>query len=85
MEVVEIKVLGHTLPVKGDNAQKIKEYARYLDSYLREVSDTLGFVDQKTLFILAGLNFVETIYTLKEKNEMLEQELNKVNSLLQDL
>jgi cell division protein ZapA (FtsZ GTPase activity inhibitor) len=85
MKPVEINVIGTKVRVQGENAQKIQEYAEFLDNFLREINTTHGTLDQKTLFILAGLNLTEQIFELKEKNDQLSQELNKVNSLLQNL
>lgn len=82
---IEINVIGHRVKVQGDNAQRIQEYAEYLDNYLRDINSTHSTLDQKTMFILAGMNLVEQIFELKEKNDDLSQELNKVSSLLQNL
>ncbi|HOD53721.1 MAG TPA: cell division protein ZapA [Candidatus Cloacimonadota bacterium] len=85
MKKVDVNVFGQKVSVTGDNAQLIQEYAEYLDTWLRNLSKQYGTLDQKTLFILSGLNLVERIYELEAKNKDLEKELNKVNSLLQTL
>ncbi len=85
MKKVDVNVVGHKVTVMGDNIQLIQEYAEHLDTCLRDLSHQYGTIEQKTLFILAGLNLVEKIYELEAKNKTLEKELSKVSSLLQNL
>ena len=77
MKTLDVNVLGQRVPVKGENAQKIREYADYLDAYLRELSHNIGVIEQKTLHIVAGLNLVETIFYLKKKTKDLRKSWKK--------
>lgn len=80
---IDINVLGQKLRVQGDNAQTIQAYAEFLDNYLRKVAESNPLIDQKTLFLIAGLNLVEEVFILKEDNHRLKTELDKLNSLVQ--
>lgn len=85
MKQIEINVIGHRVKVMGENSQHVQQYAEYLDNYLREISAQYNCLDQKTMFILTGLNLVEKIFELEEKNKELSKELNNVSALLQNL
>lgn len=82
---IDINILGQKLKVRGDNSQKIQEYAEYLDNFLRKLTENYGLIDQKTLFMIAGLNLVEEVFVLKEENNKLKNELDKLNSMLQTI
>ncbi len=82
---IDINILGQRLKVQGENSQKIQEYAEYLDNFLRKMTESYGLIDQKTLFMIAGLNLVEKVFELNVENNKLRTELDKLNSMLQTI
>ena len=82
MESVEIEIFGKRYRMKGNDPQKIKQYAAYLNKRLDEINSKFDIIDQKKMFVLTSLVIVEELFDLKDEHMDLKKKIKELNIIL---
>ncbi len=85
MPSIEIKILGRKYFFKSDDPKKLKKTAKYLESQLEDLNEKFNTVDQSKLLVLYSLMLTEKYLIEEKSNKELEDELERINNLLNDV
>jgi cell division protein ZapA len=70
---VKIDIYDQSYNVNADqNEEHLKELAEYVDTKMREVADATRTVDSLRVAVLAALNIADEMFTLRERQRLIE-------------
>ena len=70
MGSVEVYILGQQYTIKGDAPEEyIKHLAEYVNSKIKEISDTAPTITPLKATILAAVNIADELHKLKDEQE----------------
>jgi cell division protein ZapA len=61
----------------GDNEAYVRELAAYVDTKMREVAEATRIVDSLKVAVLAALNIADEFFTVRSRQEEMEEPLRK--------
>lgn len=82
MQSVEIKILGRKFYFKSDEPEKLKKYAKYINSQLETLNQRFNTVDQAKLYVLLSMMLTEKYFQALENNQTLKKEIKNLDELL---
>ncbi len=82
MKSTEVEIFGRKFRLKGDDPDKIKAYADFLNQHLDSLQSKMEFVDQNKLLSLGAIIVTEKYFNMVDQNKMLIEEIRKLNEVL---
>jgi cell division protein ZapA len=61
----------------GQNAEYVTNLAAYVDLKMREVAEATRTVDSLKVAVLAALNIADELFTMRERQQQIEEPLRK--------
>ena len=75
---MRVEIFGQSYNVRGEEARAhIEELARYVDSRMKAVAESMPGSDSLKVAILAALNVADELFTLERKHVDAEKEWNQ--------
>lgn len=76
---VAVDIYGQTYTIVGsETSSHVKLVASMVDERMREISSRNPYLDSSKIAVLTAVNSVHDYLKLKERIELLEEELNKL-------
>ncbi len=69
MKSVQVEILGRKYHFRGENHNKIREYASFLNEKLDELATDFQIIDHSKLLTLAAMIITEKYFIEKENNQ----------------
>lgn len=85
METVYVEVFGKKYPFRGEDPEKIRQYAEYLNDLLVDISSKYGLVNYQESMVMICMLITENYFTIKEQKEVLENKIVNLNEIMNDL
>jgi cell division protein ZapA (FtsZ GTPase activity inhibitor) len=85
MKSIEIVLLGKKYFFKSDNPEDLQKTANYLEEQLEKLNDRYNTIDQMKLYVMYSIMITEKYFTEKEKNKKLNNEIERIQKLLNSL
>ncbi len=82
MQPIEIELFGRKLRIKGDNPEKVREYAKFLNAQLEDIQSKIEFTDHTNLILFGALIITEKYFQEREMNSALAEEMNRLNDMI---
>lgn len=79
----EVQILGERYTIRGDAPDEyIEKLASYLDMKMRELREKASHIPYEKLSIMAALNIIDELFTLREPQEEIVKKIDKIIALL---
>lgn len=79
MESVLVEIFGRRIRLRGDDPEKIRNYAGYLNSQLEELQEKLNLADSSKVLLLGAMIITEKLFQSEDRNRHLESELARLD------
>jgi len=86
--VVQVDIFGQEYSIRAnvENEEYVRAIARFVDSKMREIKDSMGVSSTQKTAILAALNIADELFTLQnERDRMIAEYQDKVRSYTEAL
>lgn len=70
---VEIDIFGQTFSLIAENEARLQEVSRYVDTQMKELSQSSATIDSFRLAVLAALNIANERFDMADRLERLDQ------------
>jgi len=82
-ESVRVVIFGAEYSIKGDvDTETTRQVARYVNSKMSEVHETMASRDDIKIAVLSALNIAGELFELKDKQEQGAQKMNVITDRL---
>ncbi len=77
--VVKVEIYGREYPIRAsvENEEYIRAIARYVDSKMREIKESMKIESTLSTAILAALNISDELFTLQDERDRLDAEYHE--------
>ncbi len=83
LNILKVNIYGTEYSIRGSTDKEyIKRVAKYVDSKMREVNNTISIDSSLKIAILAALNIADELFNEREQSD--QRKSNSTNSLLFD-
>jgi len=85
MHSVEVEVFGKSYRLRGEDPQKIKKYAEFLDKELDALYKKFPTVDPNRIITLGAMIVTEKMFQLQAENAILKATIEKMKTQIENL
>ena len=83
MTSVEVEIFGRRHRLRGDDPDRIRQYAEYLNTELDRLAERMEFAESVSVLSLGGMVLTEQLFEEREKTQTLQKEIDRLRGLLE--
>jgi len=82
MTSVEVEIFGRMYRLRGEDPDKVRRYAAYLNAQLNDLAARMEFTDSTRVLSLAGMVLTEQLFAERDRNDTLQKEIDRLRGLV---